>query len=226
MLANASVWRRFILRRQRSHVRIVSGAPLRYRTGHAKTRRFCSGDERAQQFAFRSDGAKFLGVDFDALGERAWVIAAVTAALVEFGVCLGRPLAQFGDVFGAFLTTVESRGKRSASSSADRGRCRAGTSIATTAMMLSSIRATSGEVIRKYRNCLFCMKAIRPASTNLARCSLAVGREIRARKASSLAVNACPPSNAASMVARAVSPTRAATSTMFAAATMRLGTLP
>src|SRR5713101_7692921 len=37
-----------------SGVRISSGAPLRYKTGNAKTRRFCacSGDERAQQYAF------------------------------------------------------------------------------------------------------------------------------------------------------------------------------
>src|SRR5450432_3086171 len=46
-----------------SGVRISSGAPLRYRTGHAKTRRSyaCSGDERTQQYAFRPHDAKFLG---------------------------------------------------------------------------------------------------------------------------------------------------------------------
>jgi hypothetical protein len=67
------------LRRQRSHVRIVSGAPLRYKTGHAKTRRFCarSGDERAQEYAFCPHDANFFRVHFDALGERAEVIATV-----------------------------------------------------------------------------------------------------------------------------------------------------
>jgi hypothetical protein len=71
------------LRRQRSDVRIVSGAPLRYRTGHAKTRRFraFSGDERAQEDAFRSHDAQFFLIDFDALGERAEVIAAVATAI-------------------------------------------------------------------------------------------------------------------------------------------------
>ena len=60
-----------------------SGAPLRYRTGHAKTRRFCafSGDERAQEHAFRSQDAQFFLIDFDPLGERAEVIAAVASAL-------------------------------------------------------------------------------------------------------------------------------------------------
>src|SRR5882757_7482218 len=71
------------LRRQRSHVRIVSGAPLRYKTGHAKTCRFCafSGDERSQENAFRPRDAQFFLIDFDALGERAKMIAAVAAVL-------------------------------------------------------------------------------------------------------------------------------------------------
>ena len=160
---------------------IVSGAPLRYRTGHAKTRRFCafSGDERSQEHAFRPHDAQFFLVDFDALGERAEVIAAVAAAIgphslaggpgkrlqrfwcdrrsapfdrilgplrvkaglvarglqftdavlqhgvreigdtvldgvvepLEFGICLGRPLAQFGNVrpssFGALGAAIE-----------------------------------------------------------------------------------------------------------------------
>jgi hypothetical protein len=58
------------------------------------------------------------------------------------------------------------------------------------------------------------------APTNFERCPLAVDLEIRARAASSLAVSARPLISAASMVARAVSPTSAATSTMLAAATM------
>src|SRR5437764_1052513 len=58
------------------------------------------------------------------------------------------------------------------------------------------------------------------ASTNRARCSLAVDRDTRARKASSVPVSDSPPISAASMVARAVSPTSAATSTTLAAATM------
>jgi len=61
----------------------VSGAPLRYRTGHAKTWRFCafSGDERAQEHAFRPHDAQFFLIDFDPLGERAKVIAALAAAI-------------------------------------------------------------------------------------------------------------------------------------------------
>jgi hypothetical protein len=57
----------------------VSGAPLRYRIRHAKTSRFCalSSDERAQKRAFRSHDAQFFLIDFDALGERTEVIAAV-----------------------------------------------------------------------------------------------------------------------------------------------------
>src|SRR5262245_36752831 len=58
------------------------------------------------------------------------------------------------------------------------------------------------------------------ASSSFARCSLAVERETRARYASSLLVSAWPPMSAASIVARAVSPTSAATSTRLAAATM------
>src|SRR5258706_2456618 len=74
---------RLTIRAFGSGVRISSGAPLRYRTGHAKTRRFCafSGDERAQEHAFRSHDAQFFLIDFDALGERAQVIAAVAAAI-------------------------------------------------------------------------------------------------------------------------------------------------
>src|SRR5207249_1898282 len=48
------------------------------------------------------------------------------------------------------------------------------------------------------------------------RCSLAVGRDTRARNASSVPVSDSPPISAASMVARAVSPTSAATSTRLA----------
>jgi hypothetical protein len=78
----------------RSKVRIPSGA--RYRTGTAKTRRFCarSGDERAQKYALRAPDANFFRVDFDASGKRARVIATVAAVLgphsfaadVDFGV--------------------------------------------------------------------------------------------------------------------------------------------
>jgi hypothetical protein len=41
-------------------------------TWHAKTRRFCafSGDERAQQGAFRFHDTQFFLIDFDPLGER------------------------------------------------------------------------------------------------------------------------------------------------------------
>src|SRR6267143_2633061 len=166
---------------QSRRVRISSGAPLRYRTGHAKTCRFCafSGDERAQKHAFRPYDAQLFLVDFDALGERAKVIAAVATAIgshplagcpgkgleglwrdgragainrflgplcvkagliarghqftdavlqqgigeigdavldgvvkpLEFGVCLSRPLAQFGDMrlssLGALGATIE-----------------------------------------------------------------------------------------------------------------------
>ena len=61
----------------------MSGAPLRYRTGHAKTCRFCArlGDERAQKCAFGSHDAQFFLIDFDALGERAKMIVAVAAAI-------------------------------------------------------------------------------------------------------------------------------------------------
>jgi hypothetical protein len=64
-------------------VLIVSGAPLRYTTGHAKTCRFCtlSGDKRAQKHYFRSHDTQFFLIHFDPLGERAEVIAAVAAAL-------------------------------------------------------------------------------------------------------------------------------------------------
>ena len=53
------------------------------KTGHSKHCRFCarSGDERAQQYAFRTHDANFFRVDFDALGERAEGVAAVAAAL-------------------------------------------------------------------------------------------------------------------------------------------------
>ena len=52
-------------------------------TGHFKTGRFCSGSSggRAQQHAFRRNGALFFLVNFDALGERAWMVAAVGAPL-------------------------------------------------------------------------------------------------------------------------------------------------
>jgi len=71
------------LRRQRSHVRIVSGAPLRYKTGHSKTCRFCawSSDKRAEKHAFRTHHATFLRVHFDALGQGAEVITAVVACM-------------------------------------------------------------------------------------------------------------------------------------------------
>src|ERR1700681_4271864 len=67
-------------------------APLRYRTGHAKTCRFCafSSDERAQEHAFRSPDAQFFLVDFDPLSERAEVIAAVAAAVGPHPLA-GRP---------------------------------------------------------------------------------------------------------------------------------------
>ncbi len=66
-----------------SEVRIFSGAPLRYKTGHSKHCRFCAGrsDERPQQRAFRPHDANFLRVHLDALGERAEVVATVAAAL-------------------------------------------------------------------------------------------------------------------------------------------------
>ena len=75
-----------------SEVRILPGAPLRYKTGHAKTRRFCarSGDERAQQYAFRSRDANSLRIDFDPFGERAEVVAAVAARLRPHTLA-GRP---------------------------------------------------------------------------------------------------------------------------------------
>jgi hypothetical protein len=83
VLANAGVRQGFTLRRQRSQVRILSGAPLRYKTGNAETRRFCacSGDERGQQYAFGAHEANFFRIDLDALGECAEVIATVAAAL-------------------------------------------------------------------------------------------------------------------------------------------------
>jgi len=59
------------------------------------------------------------------------------------------------------------------------------------------------------------------ACVSFFRCPLVVGRDTRASSASSLLVSACPPINAASIVARAVWPTNAAISTMLAAATMR-----
>src|SRR3974390_3590887 len=64
-------------------VRIVGGAPLRYKTGHSKHCRFCArcGDERAQEHALGAHDANLFRVNFDALGERAEVIAAVAAAL-------------------------------------------------------------------------------------------------------------------------------------------------
>src|SRR5262245_16152324 len=58
------------------------------------------------------------------------------------------------------------------------------------------------------------------AATSLLRWPLAVAREILAQYASSVAVSDWPPIRALSIVARAVSPTRAATSTRFAAATI------
>jgi hypothetical protein len=63
--------------------RLVPGAPFRYRTGHAKTCRFCafSGDERSQENAFRPRDPQFFLIDFDALGERAKMIAAVAPVL-------------------------------------------------------------------------------------------------------------------------------------------------
>src|SRR5262249_25905515 len=64
------------------------------------------------------------------------------------------------------------------------------------------------------------MTATRRAATSLPRCSLAVERDTLASRASSLLVSDWPPMRAANIVARAVSPTRAATSTRFAAATM------
>src|SRR5262249_53453079 len=66
-----------------SGVRISSGAPLRYKTGHSKTCRFSArcGDERAQQYAFRPHDANFFRVHLDALRERAEVVATVAAAV-------------------------------------------------------------------------------------------------------------------------------------------------
>jgi hypothetical protein len=60
-----------------------SGAPFRYRTGHAKTCRFCAfkSGERAQENAFRSRDAQLFPVDFDPVGQRGKVIAAVAAAI-------------------------------------------------------------------------------------------------------------------------------------------------
>src|SRR6185312_3722378 len=58
------------------------------------------------------------------------------------------------------------------------------------------------------------------AATSLLRWPLAVERETLAQYASSVAVSVWPPIRAFSIVARAVSPTRAATSTRFAAATI------
>src|SRR5262245_57496488 len=66
-----------------SGVRISPGAPLRYKTGHAKTRRFYArgGDERAQQYALRSHDANFFRVHFHALGKCAQMVAAIAAAV-------------------------------------------------------------------------------------------------------------------------------------------------
>ena len=62
-------------------VRIVPGAPLRYKTGHSKTCRFCAGrrDERAQEHAFRSHDANLFRVHLDALGQGAEMVTAVAA---------------------------------------------------------------------------------------------------------------------------------------------------
>ena len=73
----------FRLRIWGSGVRIPPSAPLRYKTGHAKTRRFraCSGDKGTQQYAFRAHDANLFRIDFNALGECAEVVAAIAAAL-------------------------------------------------------------------------------------------------------------------------------------------------
>ena len=66
-----------------SGVRISSGAPLRYKTEHSKTCRFCGrrGDKRTQEYDFRAHDANFFRIHFDALGQRAEVVAAVAARL-------------------------------------------------------------------------------------------------------------------------------------------------
>jgi hypothetical protein len=66
-----------------ARARISPGAPVRYKAWNAKTRRFYArdGDEGTQQYAFGPFDANFFRVHFDALGERAEVIAAVAAAL-------------------------------------------------------------------------------------------------------------------------------------------------
>ena len=63
-------------------------------------------------------------------------------------------------------------------------------------------------------------KVISRAPTSLARCSLAVGRDTPAMRASSLPVRAWPPMSAANVGRAGGMPTTAATSTRFAAAAM------
>jgi hypothetical protein len=63
--------------------RILSGAPLRYKAGNAKTRRFRarSNNERAQKYARGAHDANSFLVHLDALGECVEVVAAVAAAV-------------------------------------------------------------------------------------------------------------------------------------------------
>jgi hypothetical protein len=80
----------------------MPGAPLRYRTGHAKTRRFCarSGDEGAREYAFQSHDAHFFLIDLDTLGERAEVIAAVAAAFGSNALAGGSATLSLPPVLG------------------------------------------------------------------------------------------------------------------------------
>ena len=75
---------RALLPRQRSEVRILSGAPLRNKTGRADSRRFPAtrGDEGAKQRGFVSHDAHFAIVYFYPLGERPEMVAAIAASAV------------------------------------------------------------------------------------------------------------------------------------------------
>jgi hypothetical protein len=73
------------LQRQRSYVRIVSGAPLRYKTANATSRRFyaCGGDKCPEQFGFRAEDADFARIDdLDALRERTQMVPSIRSIFV------------------------------------------------------------------------------------------------------------------------------------------------
>jgi hypothetical protein len=74
------------------------GRATSVQAGHSKTRRFHagSGDQRAQEHAFRSHDANFFRLHFDELGQRAEVVAAVSARLG-----LHAPAGLAGETFSA-----------------------------------------------------------------------------------------------------------------------------